>query len=245
MYYPFLEIFDISSDFVANNKYFVKPQEMVVIPVIQLEFSANAENWIVSLCRDKLAKIKVLSLRALDAGAQHVMHFVDISSDNYSAEDLTQDLKNASDITESDLARVGPKRVIGSITSNHCLVCRALLESNANCFIAPATSIENCDMSYKLYLSGGGLPIFLTKLHENGVRYKIDDLSPLSSVKGMTARQQSVLKSALELGYYDFPKRISTDKLAEKLGIKAGTVSEILRRAEKNVISRYFEEGES
>jgi predicted DNA binding protein len=213
--------------------------------VIQLEFTANAENWIVSLCRGKLARIKVLSLKALDAGSKKVVHFVDISSDSATAEELTQDLKNESDIVESDLARVGQRRLIGSVTSTDCLVCKALVDSNANCFIAPAMTEENCDMSYKLFLSGGGLPIFLTKLHENGVQYKIDDLSPLSSVKGMTARQQNVLKSAFELGYYDFPKRISTEKLAEKIGIKAGTVSEILRRAEKNVISRYFEEEET
>ncbi len=213
--------------------------------MIQLEFSANAENWIVSLCQDKLAKIKVMSLKALDASAHSVMHFVDISSNRSTAEEMTLDLKNASDVTDSDLARVGANRIIGSVTSTNCLVCKALVESNANCFIAPATTEDNCDMSYKLYLSGGGLPMFLTKLHEHGVKYKIDDLAPLSTVKGMTARQQNVLKSALELGYYDFPKRISTEALAEKLGIKAGTVSEILRRAEKNVISRYFEEEES
>jgi predicted DNA binding protein len=213
--------------------------------VIQLQFSANAENWIASLCQAKLAKVKVMSLKALDTGARHVMHFVDISSDSSSAEEITADLKRFSDVTESDLARVGAKRLIGSVTSTDCLVCKALVESSANCFVAPAVTEENCDVSYKLYLSGGGLPLFLTKLHEHGVKYKIEDLAPLSTVRGMTVRQQRVLKSALELGYYDFPKRISTEKLAETLGIKSGTVSEILRRAEKNVISRYFEEEET
>jgi len=56
----------------------------------------------------------------------------------------------------------------------------------------------------------------------------------------MTPRQDRVLRSALELGYYDYPKKISTGGLAEVLKIKSSTVSEILRRAEKYAISSYY-----
>jgi predicted DNA binding protein len=210
--------------------------------VIQLEFSTNAETWILSLCKTKLARIKVMSLKALDGTNKLITHFVDISSQKASAQDLTRALEKAPDVTDSDLARVAPNRVVGSVTSNDCLVCQAVVESNTNCFIAPAATEEDCNMNYKLFISGGGLPLFLQRLHRKGVNYKIEDLSPLTSPRGITARQQNVLRSALELGYYDFPKRVSTEELANKMGIKSGTVVEILRRAEKNVISRYFDE---
>ncbi len=211
--------------------------------MIQLQFSVTAESWIEKLCRDSFALIKVMSVKAEDQ-ADRITHFVDISSEKSTAENLSKELRTLSDVTESDLARVGANRVIGSVTSNECVVCRALIESKTNTFIAPANTEDDCQMNYKVYISGDGLPIFLQKLHKEGVVYEIVDLSPLTSNKGITARQQKVLKSALELGYYDFPKRINTEQLANTLGIKSGTVSEILRRAEKNVIKRYFEAAE-
>ncbi len=171
----------------------------------------------------------------------HITHFVDISSESATAEDLSKEVRTLSDIIGSDLARVGLNRVIGSITSNDCVVCKALVETKTNTFIAPASTEDDCQMNYKVYISGGGLPLFLQRLHKDGVEYKIEDLSPLTSKKSITTRQQKVLKSALELGYYDFPKRISTEQLADKLGVKSGTLAEILRRAEKNVITHYFE----
>jgi predicted DNA binding protein len=199
-----------------------------------------AENWIEKLCRDRFALIKVLSIKAEDH-ADRITHFVDISSDKATAEELSRELGALSDITESDLARVAVNRVIGSVTSNDCVVCKALIESKTNTFIAPGSTEDDCQMNYKVYISSDGLPIFLQRLHKEGVVYKIEDLSPLTSSRGITPRQQKVLKSALELGYYDFPKRISTEHLANTLGIKSGTVAEILRRAEKNVIKHYFE----
>jgi predicted DNA binding protein len=208
--------------------------------LIQLQFSAEAENWIERLCRENLALVKVMSVKSQDH-EKEITHFVDISSENETAEALSKELRSLSDVTESDLARVASNRVIGSVTSNDCVVCKALVESRTNTFIAPANTERDCRMNYRVYISGEGLPIFLQKLHMEGVAYKIEDLSPLSSSKGITLRQQKVLKSALELGYYEFPKKISTEQLANSLGIKAGTVTEILRRAEKNVIKHYFE----
>lgn len=193
------------------------------------------------LCHDKSAAIKVMSAKAEQSDSRRITHFVDISSETISAEQITSELKSSSDILETDLAKVGANRVIGSVTSNDCVVCKALIETKANSFVAPANTENDCRMNYKLFISGGGLPIFLQRLHQDGVVYKIGDLSPLAREKNITIRQQKVLKSALELGYYDYPKRITTEKLAESLGIKSGTVAEILRRAEKNVIRRFFE----
>jgi predicted DNA binding protein len=189
---------------------------------------------------DKFALIKVMSVKAEEHSAD-VIHFVDISSEKFDAQQLSLALRKMPDIMNIDLARVGANRIIGSITSKNCVVCRALVESKTSTFIAPANTEQNCHMDYKVYIRSDSLPLFLRRLHKEGVNYKIEELEPLTTKKIITSRQQKVLKSALELGYYDYPKRINTEELASTLGVKPGTVSEILRRAEKNVIRRYFE----
>ena len=189
--------------------------------MIQLQFSASAETWIENLCNVDSALVKVMSLKrdspvsGNDVG--YVTHFVDISSEKTGAEVMTNELNNNSGVKGSDLVMVSPNRLIGAVTSNGCGVCGVLVDSNQNCFIFPAQTDGDCKMSYKLFISGEGLPILLQKMHQRGIEYKISDVSSLSSKKRMTSRQENVIKSALELGFYEFPKRISTLELAENL----------------------------
>lgn len=206
--------------------------------MIEFQFSAQAEGWVESLCHNKFATVKILSLKP---DGNDVTHFVEISSERFPAEELDSNLDSAKDIKGRDLAKVGPNRLIGAVTSSGCQVCAALVESNTNCFVAPAVTEDNCKIDYKLFISGEGLPGLLQKMHEKHVELKISDVSPLSLKRKMTERQEKVLRSALELGYFDYPKRISSDELSKILNIRASTLSEILRRAEKNVIKRYFE----
>jgi hypothetical protein len=88
--------------------------------LIQLQFSAGAEGWVEKLCHERLALIKIMSVKPQDHEDQ-ITHFVDISSENATAEDLSKELGTSSEITESDLARVASNRVIGSVTSTTVL----------------------------------------------------------------------------------------------------------------------------
>jgi len=81
----------------------------------------------------------------------------------------------------------------------------------------------------------------LQSLHEQGVVYKIAEIAKMNKSRALTSKQERVLKSALELGYYDYPKRISTEELSKVVGLAPSTISEILRRAEKRIISGYFD----
>ena len=80
------------------------------------------------------------------------------------------------------------------------------------------------------------------RLDSQNVRFEILQVSRLNNAKDLTSRQEQIVKMALNLGYFEFPKKIRLEELSSKLGISAGTLSEILRRAEKNILTRYFRE---
>lgn len=209
--------------------------------VIQLQFKTHAESWIESLCRDDFAIVKILSLKK-QSQSGHVTHFVDISSDKVSADRMEEELRNSKDVDVSDVAKVGTNRLVGAVTSNNCSVCSVIVDTNVGYFIGPATTGADCQTTFKLFMNGEGIPTFLQGLHTNQVQYKISDITRLAPKRSLTSRQERVLKSALELGYYDYPKRVTTEELSRSLDIAPSTVAEILRRAEKRIISGYFEE---
>lgn len=53
----------------------------------------------------------------------------------------------------------------------------------------------------------------------------------------LTARQRTVLLTAIDEGYYDLPRRTTTAELADAVGLARRTTEEHLRRAEKKVVT--------
>ncbi len=195
--------------------------------------------WISGLCNKEAATVKILSMKAADSRS-YVTHFVEITSSKTSAEALTRELQKLEDVTATDVASVGLNRIVGAVTSNDCRVCSVIMESKTGYFVGPATTETDCQINYKLFLNGEGIPGFLQTLHDKGILYRISEIAKMTPERALTSKQERVLKSALEMGYYDFPKRISTEELSKALELAPSTISEILRRAERRIISGYF-----
>lgn len=58
------------------------------------------------------------------------------------------------------------------------------------------------------------------------------------TMDSLTERQLEVVQTALELGFYDVPRKATTDEIASALGLNAATVSEHLQRAERNLLTK-------
>ncbi|MFQ3320255.1 MAG: putative DNA binding protein [Natronomonas sp.] len=53
----------------------------------------------------------------------------------------------------------------------------------------------------------------------------------------LTERQQEILEAAVEMGYYEVPREVTHEDIANKIGVSAGTVGEHLRKVEGKVLS--------
>jgi predicted DNA binding protein len=66
--------------------------------------------------------------------------------------------------------------------------------------------------------------------------------SPSSPVSRLTEKQQDALALAFKLGYFDTPRKVSSEQLAQKLGLASSTLVIHLRRAERRLLSEMFNE---
>jgi len=67
--------------------------------------------------------------------------------------------------------------------------------------------------------------------------FKLSTYEPKDLLSILTEKQREVMTAAYKYGYYDIPKRISSEQLAEKTKISKPTLMEHLRKAERSVIT--------
>lgn len=211
---------------------------------MQLRFLATPDRWVGEACTQCSAYVKILGIRYAE-DEQGMSHFVDITTaGKEQGAEVKRRIKAMEDVVKVDVTELEPNRVMGVITSKNCMVCSAIADVDASCFISSAATGEDCSVGYRVLLSREDVPIIMSRLSKTRAEYKVVEISAVSSLPGLTSRQERILKTAMELGFYDFPRKVTNDELAAKLGIKASTLSEIVRRAEKKVVGKYFEESQ-
>ncbi len=75
-----------------------------------------------------------------------------------------------------------------------------------------------------------------------GIRYRVvlladADFSPVSVLNQLTQKQREVLVAAYKMGYYDIPRKTTSEQLAKNLKLVDSTVVEHLRKAEQRLIT--------
>jgi predicted DNA binding protein len=111
----------------------------------------------------------------------------------------------------------------------------------------PPIGIRDGKIKISFLGSEGQVREFLEKVDAIGIRYRVvmltdADFSPISPLNHLTAKQREVLITAYKLGYYDIPRKINSDQLAEKLGIVNSTLVEHLRKAEHRLLVYVIEQ---
>jgi len=79
---------------------------------------------------------------------------------------------------------------------------------------------------------------FYDSLRGHGVEVDIVYSGEYAPEARLTPRQQEVLAFAVQHGYYDYPRRITLTRLAEKLGVAKSTLSQTLMLVESEVVKR-------
>lgn len=87
----------------------------------------------------------------------------------------------------------------------------------------------------------------LRSLEMSKLKFKMVSLmdakfSPSSPLQRLTEKQRRVLIAAYNLGYYDVPRRISAEELAEKLNLVKSTFSAHIRKAERTMVTEMLRE---
>lgn len=202
---------------------------------LKIEFEAPV-GWMKSLVESHSARIRIRDIRKSNGGVKDLIDlFIPAQSDR---NQVSFKLMGEGAI---QLANVDDNHSLAIIGADNCPVCNAIPDWDL--FLVDAHTTESGDVVMEwLVPDENTISAFLEKLKNDGIKYKLLKKQNLAKREDITARQEYVVRTALELGFFDYPKKINLKGLSRRLNVSYVTLAEILRRAEKNIIHSYFRE---
>lgn len=99
--------------------------------------------------------------------------------------------------------------------------------------------------TWELTTSSDRLAALGDQLDGLDISYTIDHVREIGSTRAdqlLTDRQQEVLTTAIQRGYYETPREMTLTELADVLGVAKASCSDVLHRAERNVLEWFADE---
>ena len=170
------------------------------------------------------------------------------------------------DITEVTLANKKEAKEIKSYFRNHKLIKKSdVLQETENKLLiqifTDTTKIKSivhtilknkCFLAKKVPLVDGWEIWTIAAPKKTAIKNALDDIEKLGEFKllhikkstfdgfNLSDNQEHMLKLAISLGYYNWPKKISIQELAKRIGLSKVTVAEHLRKAEAKIVNKEF-----
>ncbi len=120
-----------------------------------------------------------------------------------------------------------------------CRACKVLITSKA--FMVYPVDIRKGRMKWLLITDTNKTVGKLSEaLEQVDCDVKIDRITPLGNKGVLTERQEQVIQVAFASGYFDFPRKIGSPKLAKQVGVSVSTLSEMMRAAQRRIFAEYL-----
>lgn len=167
-----------------------------------------------------------------------VLQVFELVVDESRKEGLLEYLKRAPDVSELSLIHTSQGRLYGLMRARGAIM-RCIADSD--CFLIRASNEAGREIEWRVLGTRRSLKGLMRRLTGRGIEYSVISIAEAKQRKGLTARQEWLLRSAYERGYFDSPKGIRLRALAEELGVSAPTLHESLRRTQKKLLREHFE----
>jgi predicted DNA binding protein len=206
--------------------------------MIEAVLAVKAPDWMNNLAKKYGARISVLGCLPFPEGG--VKDLVEIRAPRDRLEAAVEELRGSSQFQEIDVTQTSRDKALASIHTNRCAVCSVL--AGSECFLISASARDGG--IYWTLLASGKKPIrdLMAAMKDKGFNVEIVRMIEVKGRDALTARQEEIIRVALEKGYFDYPKRISLRELARQFGISISTLSEVLRAGQKKIIQAHFKE---
>lgn len=165
---------------------------------------------------------------------------VTIKGDDNIIDKMVEEIRNHSSVGRVEVKDRQPGMVSLLVDVVRCRACRVLITSKA--FMVYPVDIRKGRMKWLLITDTNKTVGKLSEvLKQVDCDVKLERITLLSDKGVLTNRQEETIQVAFASGYFDFPRKIGSQKLANQLGVSVSTLSEVMRAAQRRIFAEYLQ----
>ncbi len=188
------------------------------------------------------ATVRVLQRNSVGDG-QNFRELVEVDATRTNAEAVLNEIRTDPNVQEVVILGHYGNSLFVSIRGVNCKPCMAATAPTQRCYLTSTVVNEQGEMEMSFISGGkGSLRRMLSVLKKTKVSVHLKRISTVNGKGGLTIRQEHVIRYAMRSGYFDYPRKVTLERLASMLNVSPSTISEILRRVERKIFEAYFKE---
>ncbi len=196
------------------------------------------ESWIKDILLKHEVTIKFLGWMP-DTDKPGGKSLIEIKGNEKDLGSVSNTLNDNRFICKIEMSKVGRESLLGEVKVNQCSICKAIVGSD--CFLTYGTTTGDGSLLLTVVSADRkNIREFIDKLENDDCEVSVISIRDPEKEDILTERQEVILRSAYELGYFEYPKKISIKELSEHMNLSISTLSETLRKSEKKVLEYYL-----
>lgn len=208
--------------------------------MIEMVLDVNlTQCWIGKLKKSFPVGVTLLDTIPLQPDEQSVQDLVDLELNDQDPSEIEEHVRSLPGVDFVSISNNEGTKVKMIVGTKSCLGCRAL--ASAEAFLLSAKVLDDGWVEWKVvHEERSYLESLIKRLEKAGMETRNVSVSKYKDLNKLTKDEERVLRAALEMGYYNFPKSVGVRDLARKLGVSTAFISYTLRSAQKRTIEHYF-----
>jgi predicted DNA binding protein len=197
------------------------------------------QKWIDAVTGRYGARLRLLNSKGTRR-RDEILELFEITVDRKLENRLLRYLRNSPDISELEITNSSHGRLVGIVRAKG-VVMRCVADSD--CFLVYASNGSGREIAWRVLGTKHSLRELMARLRRLRVDFRVSDISEVKRTRALTTRQEWLIRSAYENGYFDYPKRIRIGPLARMMDVAPPTLYESLRKTQKKLLEEHFRGG--
>jgi len=201
-------------------------------------------DWVTETLGSSGVSYRLLACRPADRGRRRLVRLFEVQTDGDGIGPVVRRLRNR--LTGRDIAAssLGPDRALLRIAAPMPAACSVAFELGDFCISCPflGKGDGTRPASWKVLVPQivDARRLLKASSADGRARPTLVRAGAYRRRWGLTGRQERALRTAFQIGYFDYPRKATLSTLADRLGVGRSTALELLRRATTKLAAQRF-----
>jgi len=199
------------------------------------------KSWTTRVSEKFSASVRVIDCRPSDNGG--IQQLIEINGRPELLQQVVEFIQDDEDVRDAHIVKTKRGRILGVVGTTDSTMCKIITDVNCFCLTCPLASPSKPDSTVDWVLAmtrNNSLRKLLGKLKTHGIETEIVRVARISDVGKLTPRQRRIVEYAFASGFYEYPRRAGLHELSKSLEVSPSALGEMLRRAERKIITSYL-----